>query len=140
MLGGLANIGSVPGSPDFVKNALGALASAGGGARTSLSVGGSNTLNASINPTFVQSTGGPVGVSPTIGGATATPSTSASSSAAGQDPSSLYNRNLPAYRTTPVGDPFYDPLNTLGGGVGGDGDLMLPILIGGALLLFVLNE
>jgi hypothetical protein len=134
---GDVNTGSMGGAPDFVQRALGSL---GGGNRTSQNTTVSNASAVNVNPTFVQSSGGSPSVAPYVGPSTASPSASGSSSAAGQDPSGMFGRTGVAYRTTPQGAAFYDPLNTAGGGVGGNGDLLLPLLLGAGLLFFALQD
>jgi hypothetical protein len=132
-------IGSMGGASDFVRSALAAI---GGGSRTSQTTSSVNNSNIQFNPTIVQSAGGssPT-VSPYAGGISANPAASATSSAAGQDPSSLLSRNLPTYRTTPTGNALYDPLNTLGGGqASAGGDLMLPLLLGAGVLFLVMQD
>ena len=131
--GGIGNAG---GAQDFLQRAL---QSIGGGARTSQTTGVANNSTIQFNPTIVQSSGGNPTVAPSIGGASGAPTSSATSSAAGQDPSSLYSRSLPSYRTTPAGQPLYDPLNTMGGGMGGD-DMTIPLLIGAGVLFFALQD
>lgn len=133
---GEVGTGTLGGAKDFAQRALGAL---GGGNRTSQNTTVSNASSVNVNPTFVQSSGGSPNVAPYVGPATASPSASGSSSAAGQDPSAMFGRTGVAYRQTPTGAALYDPLNTAGGGVVGD-DLTLPLLLGAGLLFLVMQD
>lgn len=132
---GEPNVGNSGGALDFAQKMLGTL---GGGNRTSQNTTVANSNSISVNPTFVQSSGGTQSVAPSVGPTLANPSASGSSSAAGQDPS-LSGLSGLGYRPTPYGNALYDPLNINGNQLP-QNDMTLPLLAGGALLLFVLMQ
>lgn len=134
------NVGTTGGAADFVKKALASIGG-GSGSRTSNSVSSSNNSTIQFNPTIIANAGGgSPEAAPYNGAASGSAPSTATSSAAGQDPSSLSSRALPAYRTTPNGSPLYDPLNIGAGGVSQNNSLLLPLLIGGGLLLFGMDD
>lgn len=132
---GEPNVGNSGGALDFAQKLLGGL---GGGNRTSQNTTVANSNSISVNPTFVQSSGGTQSVAPSVGPTLANPSASGSSSAAGQDPS-LSGLTGMGYRPTTYGNALYDPLN-INGNQMPQTDLTLPLLAGGALLLFTLMQ
>lgn len=130
-------VGSMGGAGDFVSRALQGI---GGGTRQSQNTSVSNSNVVSFNPTMVNSQGGNPAVSPYSGPVSASPVATGTATSAGADPASAFNRGGMVYRTTPSGQPLYDPLNSMGGGVGGESDVLLPLLLGAGLLFLVMNE
>lgn len=141
----MASLGVVPGTVeggnrDFLSSLLRSTGAIGGGTRNSSqasAVGGN--ANVSVNPTIVNSYGGAANAAPSItANASGSPSASGSSSASGSDqlPSWL---NTGAVRSMPGPQAGYvDPLT--GKLVDAGSDWMIPALIGGGALLFLVMD